>query len=143
MRRQAAAGQSGDRSPHSKINQNWTFTIHFAILASRLTIGRMNYRLLGRTGLKVSELCLGTMTFGQNFYAIAVVDQASANAMVAKAFEAGINFFDTADVYSYGESETTLGQALKESGVPRDRFIVATKVRSAMSEAARRPALAT
>lgn len=96
----------------------------------------MNYRLLGRTGLKVSELCLGTMTFGQNFYGIAVVDQANANAMVAKAFEAGINFFDTADVYSYGESETTLGQALKDSGVPRDRFIVATKVRSAMSEAA-------
>ena len=106
------------------------------ILASRLTITHMNYRLLGRTGLKVSELCVGTMTFGENFYGIAVVDQTSANAMVARALEAGINFFDTADVYSYGESETVLGQALKDSGVERDSVIVATKVRSAMREAA-------
>lgn len=96
----------------------------------------MNYNRLGRTGLKVSELCLGTMTFGQNFYGIAVVDQPSANAMVARALEAGINFFDTADVYSYGESETVLGHAVKDSGVDRDQIIVATKVRSAMSEAA-------
>ena len=96
----------------------------------------MNHRQLGRTGLKVSELCLGTMTFGENFYGIAVVDQASANAMVARALEAGINFFDTADVYSDGQSETVLGQSLKHCGVERDRVIVATKVRSAMSEAA-------
>ena len=66
----------------------------------------MKYRTLGRTGLKVSELCLGTMTFGENFFGIAVVDQPSANAMVARALAAGINFCDTADVYSYGESET-------------------------------------
>jgi len=96
----------------------------------------MNYRVLGRTGLKVSELCLGTMTFGQNFFGIAVVDQPSANAMVARALDAGINFFDTADVYSYGESEIVLGQALKDCAVERDRVIVATKVRSAMTEAA-------
>jgi aryl-alcohol dehydrogenase-like predicted oxidoreductase len=96
----------------------------------------MNYRLLGRTGLKVSELCLGTMTFGENFFGIAVVDQPSANAMVARALEAGINFFDTADVYSYGQSEDALGTALKESTVGRDKVIIATKVRSAMSEAA-------
>ncbi len=96
----------------------------------------MNYRLLGRTGLKVSELCLGTMTFGENFYGIAVVDQPGANTMVTRALEAGINFFDTADVYSYGESEVVLGQALKESGTPRDKTIIATKVRSAMTEAA-------
>ena len=96
----------------------------------------MNCRLLGRTGLKVSELCLGTMTFGENFYNIAVVDQANANAMVSRALEAGINFFDTADVYSYGASEEVLGQALKESGADRDRVIIATKVRSPMSEAA-------
>ena len=96
----------------------------------------MHYKPLGRTGLKVSELCLGTMTFGENFYGIAVVDQTNANAMVARALEAGINFFDTADVYSYGQSETVLGQALKDSGVERDSLIVATKVRSAMSEAA-------
>jgi aryl-alcohol dehydrogenase-like predicted oxidoreductase len=91
---------------------------------------------LGRTGLKVSELCLGTMTFGENFFNIAVVDQPSANQMVARSLSAGINFFDTADVYSYGESETVLGKALKDSGVARDKLIVATKCRSAMTEAA-------
>jgi aryl-alcohol dehydrogenase-like predicted oxidoreductase len=96
----------------------------------------MKYRTLGRTGLKVSELCLGTMTFGENFFGIAIVDQPSANAMVARALAAGINFCDTADVYSYGESETVLGQALKDSRVERDKVIIATKVRSAMSEAA-------
>jgi aryl-alcohol dehydrogenase-like predicted oxidoreductase len=96
----------------------------------------MNYRVLGHTGLKVSELCLGTMTFGENFYGIAVVDQPSANAMVKRAWEAGINFFDTADVYSYGQSEIVLGQALKDCGLDRDGVIIATKVRSAMTEAA-------
>jgi len=96
----------------------------------------MKYRVLGRTGLKVSELCLGTMTFGENFYGIAVVDQASANTMVSRALAAGINFFDTADVYSYGQSETVLGAALKSSAANRDQIILATKVRSAMSEAA-------
>src|SRR5712671_8135084 len=96
----------------------------------------MNYRSLGRTGLKVSELALGTMTFGENFFNIAVVDQAGANTMVARCLEAGINFFDTADVYSYGQSETILGQALKDCGTERDKVVVATKVRSSMSEAA-------
>jgi aryl-alcohol dehydrogenase-like predicted oxidoreductase len=96
----------------------------------------MNYKTLGSTGLRVSELCLGTMTFGENFFNIAVVDQANANEMVARALAAGINFFDTADVYSYGQSETVLGQSFKDSQVQRDRIIVATKVRSAMSEAA-------
>lgn len=96
----------------------------------------MNYRLLGRTGVKVSELCLGTMTFGENFFNIAVVDQLSADAMVARALDAGVNFFDTADVYSYGRSEEVLAQALKASGIARDKIIIATKVRSAMSEQA-------
>jgi len=96
----------------------------------------MRYRLLGRTGLKVSELCLGTMTFGEKFFNIGVVDQTGANAMVGRALDAGINFVDTADVYSYGESETITGKALKDSGVGRDKVIIATKVRGAMSEAA-------
>jgi aryl-alcohol dehydrogenase-like predicted oxidoreductase len=96
----------------------------------------MKYRLLGRTGLKVSELCLGTMTFGENFLNIAVVDQAGANTMVARCLDAGINLFDTADVYAYGQSETILGQALKDSAVALDKIIVATKVRASMSEAA-------
>jgi aryl-alcohol dehydrogenase-like predicted oxidoreductase len=96
----------------------------------------MKYRVLGRTGLKVSELCLGTMTFGENFYGIAVVDQAGANQMVARSLAAGINFFDTADVYSYGRSEEVLGQALKDCQTTRDSIVIATKVRSAMTEAA-------
>src|SRR6202165_525471 len=96
----------------------------------------MKYRLLGRTGVKVSELCLGTMTFGENYFNIAVVDQSSADAMVARALDAGVNFFDTADVYSYGRSEEVLGQALKASGAARDKMIIATKVRSAMSDPA-------
>jgi aryl-alcohol dehydrogenase-like predicted oxidoreductase len=96
----------------------------------------MNYRVLGRTGLKVSELCLGTMTFGENFFNIAVVDQAAANIMVARSLNAGINFFDTADVYAFGRSEEVLGEALKAAAVPRDKVIIATKVRSAMSDVA-------
>jgi aryl-alcohol dehydrogenase-like predicted oxidoreductase len=96
----------------------------------------MNYKLLGNTGLKVSELCLGTMTFGENFFNIAVVDQTGANQMVARSLESGVNFFDTADVYSYGESETVLGKALKDTGIERDKVIVATKVRGGMSEGA-------
>src|SRR6266542_7068194 len=96
----------------------------------------MKYRLLGRTGLKVSELCLGTMTFGDNFLNIAVVDQADASKMVTRSLDAGINFFDTADVYAYGQAETILGQALKDAGIARDKVIIATKVRGAMSEAA-------
>src|SRR5882724_5281352 len=96
----------------------------------------MKYRLLGRTGVKVSELCLGTMTFGDNFLNIAVVDQAGANRMVARSLDAGINFFDTADVYAYGQSETILGQALKDCGTERDKIVIATKVRGSMSEAA-------
>jgi len=94
----------------------------------------MKYRVLGRTGLKVSELALGTMTFGRKFYNIAIVGQADADRMVARAWEAGVNFFDTADVYSFGESERMLGQALKKSRIARESAVIATKVRGAMSE---------
>lgn len=96
----------------------------------------MRYRRLGNTGLKVSELCLGTMTFGEKFYNIAEVGEEGANRMVARALDAGINFFDTADVYSYGESEELTGRAIKAAQVRRDSVIIATKVRSAMSEGA-------
>lgn len=96
----------------------------------------MKYRRLGNTGLKVSELCLGTMTFGSNFYTIAEVGQSVADQMVGRSLEAGINFFDTADVYSYGESEEMLGRAVKNVGAARESVIIATKVRGAMSEAA-------
>jgi len=96
----------------------------------------MKYRILGKTGLKVSELCLGTMTFGDSFYNIGEVDQDLAYELVAKALESGVNFFDTADVYSYGKSEVLLGRALKNSKVMRDKVVIATKVRSPMSKAA-------
>ncbi|HET7100200.1 MAG TPA: aldo/keto reductase [Terriglobia bacterium] len=96
----------------------------------------MKFKRLGSTGLKVSEICLGAMTFGSRFFNIGVVDQQGANQMVNQAIEAGVNFFDTADVYSYGESEELLGKSLKQSGARRDAVIVATKVRSAMSDPA-------
>src|SRR5580658_6148212 len=92
----------------------------------------MRYRPLGRTGQFVSEICLGTMTFsgGAGFWrAIGAVDQQGATALVARALEAGVNFIDTADVYSEGQSEVMLGQALRDLKTPREDVIVATKVR--------------
>ena len=90
----------------------------------------MRYRNLGRSGLKVSELCLGTMTFdGGNgmWRAIGQLGQQEANRLVRAAFDAGINFFDTADVYSEGASERMLGQALTDLGLPRNEVVIATK----------------
>ena len=95
----------------------------------------MRYRPLGRTGQYVSEICLGTMTFngGAGFWrAIGTVDQAGSTALVGRALEAGVNFFDTADVYSEGQSEIQLGQALRDLGVKREDVIIATKVRGRM-----------
>jgi aryl-alcohol dehydrogenase-like predicted oxidoreductase len=95
----------------------------------------MRYRPLGRTGQYVSEICLGTMTFhgGAGYWrAIGTVDQAGSTALVGRALEAGVNFFDTANVYSEGQSEIQLGQALRDLGAKREDVIVATKVRSRM-----------
>jgi len=92
----------------------------------------MRYRPLGRTGQFVSEICLGAMTFagGSGIWrAIGTVDQKGATALVERAVAAGVNFFDTADVYSEGQSEMMLGQALRDLKVPREDVIVATKVR--------------
>ena len=92
----------------------------------------MRYRPLGRTGQFVSEICLGTMTFsgGAGFWrAVGTVDQQGANALVARSLEAGVNFIDTADVYSEGQAEVLLGQALRDLKVAREDVIVATKVR--------------
>src|SRR5260370_39579947 len=97
---------------------------------------RMDYRQLGKSGVRVSELCLGTMTFGSGFFNIAVVDQEGANRIVSRSLEGGINFFDPADVYSFGESEEITGRALKQSGVARESFVVATKVFAPMTKAA-------
>jgi aryl-alcohol dehydrogenase-like predicted oxidoreductase len=96
----------------------------------------MKYHRLGNTGLKVSEICLGTMTFGSSFYNIGEVDLELAKRIVKTSWEAGVNFFDTADVYSFGESEQILGQAIKDLGIDRRKAVIATKVRGAMSEGA-------
>ncbi len=81
----------------------------------------MNYRFMGRTGLKVSELCLGTQTFGWG------ADEPTAHALADRFVEAGGNFFDTSNIYNQGQSETMLGSWLKRRG-ERSRFVIATKV---------------
>ncbi|WMJ68358.1 aldo/keto reductase [Stenotrophomonas sp. 24(2023)] len=95
----------------------------------------MKYTQLGNTGLIVSQLCLGTMTFssGTGVYAhIGAVDQQGADAQVKASIEAGINFFDTADIYSGGESEQTLGRSFRNLGIARREYVLATKVAGRM-----------
>jgi len=91
----------------------------------------MKYNLLGNTGLKVSELCLGTMTFGGQgmWTAIGALPQDEANELVKQSVNAGINFIDTANVYSEGLSEMMTGQAIRDLGLKRDDLVIATKVR--------------
>ena len=91
----------------------------------------MEYKTLGNTGLLVSKLCLGTMTFGPgqgDYKLIGNLDQKGANELVKGALDAGVNFFDTADIYSDGESEKILGQSFKNLGVERKDVVIATKV---------------
>jgi len=91
----------------------------------------MKYATLGNTGLLVSKLCFGTMTFGDGrgmFKAIGAVGQAAADELVGTSIESGINFFDTADVYTEGESEKILGQSLKNLKIARQHVVIATKV---------------
>lgn len=95
----------------------------------------MNYRNLGRTGLKVSPLCMGTMQFGWS------VSEEDSYAVLSETYEAGINFFDTADIYSRwvegnpgGVSETILGKWIKKAGIPRENLVIATKVRGKMGD---------
>jgi aryl-alcohol dehydrogenase-like predicted oxidoreductase len=96
----------------------------------------MKYKLLGNTGLKVSELCLGTMTFGGRgtWTAIGTLQQEQVNQLVKTAVDAGINFIDTANVYSEGLSEKLTGQAIRDLGLNRHDLVIATKVRGAMGE---------
>ncbi|HXA36889.1 MAG TPA: aldo/keto reductase [Steroidobacteraceae bacterium] len=97
----------------------------------------MRYHLLGQTGLYVSELCLGTMTYGGDkgiWESIGNLQQDAVNEQVKFAVEAGINFIDTANVYSYGKSEMLLGQALKTLRLPREQLIIATKSTGSMDE---------
>ena len=92
----------------------------------------MKYNQLGRTGLFVSEICLGAMTFGGEdsgiWKAIGALGQGEVDAIVGKSIAGGVNFFDTADVYSYGQSERLLGQAFKNLGTARKDVVIATKV---------------
>jgi aryl-alcohol dehydrogenase-like predicted oxidoreductase len=93
----------------------------------------MKYATLGNTGLLVSKLCFGTMTFGDGrglFKGISAVGQAGADELVKTAIDGGINFFDTADNYTEGESEKILGQSLKNLSIARQNVVVATKVYS-------------
>ena len=99
----------------------------------------MHMKKLGSTGLFVSELCLGTMTFGGSgdiWSKIGDLGQADADRFVARSLDAGINFFDTADVYSNGLSEQITGQALKNAGVARHEFVLATKAYGGMGKGA-------
>jgi aryl-alcohol dehydrogenase (NADP+) len=88
----------------------------------------VDYINLGRTGIKVSRLCLGCMTYGSSQWRPWVLDEAASRPFFRTAWEAGINFFDTADMYSNGASEEVLGRALKELAIPREQVVIATKV---------------
>jgi aryl-alcohol dehydrogenase (NADP+) len=87
----------------------------------------MKFTNLGKTGLKVSRLCLGCMTYGSSQWRPWILDEDAARPFFKRAIEAGINFFDTADMYSLGASEEVTGRALRELG-NRDELVIATKV---------------
>ena len=92
----------------------------------------MQYVNLGKTGLKVSRLCLGMMTYGSKKWREWVLEENEAKPFVKRALDAGINFFDTADVYSIGESERITGNLLKD--INRETVVIATKVFNPMSD---------
>jgi len=95
----------------------------------------MKYNLLGNTGLKVSEICLGTMTFGGKGYwtAIGAIAQQPVDDLIKTAVDAGVNFIDTANIYSEGLSEEMTGKAIRNLGLNRDDLVIATKVRGRMN----------
>jgi aryl-alcohol dehydrogenase-like predicted oxidoreductase len=94
----------------------------------------MDYTNLGNTGLKVSRICLGAMTYGSKKWRDWVLDEAESRPFIQRALELGINFFDTADMYSVGASEEVLGRALNDFGAGRESLVVATKVFSPMGD---------
>ena len=94
----------------------------------------MQYTNLGKTGMKVSRLCLGMMSYGSKTWREWILTEEEAKPFVRRALDAGINFFDTADVYSLGESEKITGNLLKFFGVKRENVVVATKVNGQMSD---------
>ena len=94
----------------------------------------MEYVRLGSTGLKVSRICLGCMTYGSKKWREWVLEEEESRPFLRRALELGINFFDTADMYSRGVSEEILGRALRDFGPGRDRVVIATKVYQAMGD---------
>jgi aryl-alcohol dehydrogenase-like predicted oxidoreductase len=94
----------------------------------------MDYVNLGSTGLKVSRLCLGAMTYGSKQWRPWILEEEEARPFIRKALDFGINYFDTADMYSAGKSEEVLGRALKDFATGRDRIVIATKVYMQMSD---------
>jgi aryl-alcohol dehydrogenase-like predicted oxidoreductase len=88
----------------------------------------MQYVRLGRSDLEVSRICLGTMTYGSSQWRPWVLDEEASRPLIKQALETGINFFDTADMYSLGASEEVLGRALKDFGPGRENLVIATKV---------------
>jgi aryl-alcohol dehydrogenase (NADP+) len=94
----------------------------------------MDYVNLGKTGLKVSRLCLGMMTYGSKKWREWMLEEEEARPFVKRALDAGINFFDTADVYSLGASETVLGNTLRHLKTRREDVVIATKVFNPMSD---------
>ena len=105
------------------------------VRACRLSNSKnMDYVNLGTIGLKVSRICLGSMTYGSSKWREWVLDEEASRPLIKQALEAGINFFDTADMYSSGASEEVLGRALKDFGPGRDKIVIATKVFYPMGE---------
>lgn len=103
----------------------------------------MEYVNLGKTGLKVSRLCLGTMTYGSKNWRAWNLEEEESRPFIFRALELGINFFDTADMYSLGKSEEILGRALKDSGISREKIIIATKVYMPMGDSPNERGLST
>ena len=97
------------------------------------TIGNMEYFNFGSTGLKVSRLALGTMSYGSKTWRAWTLEEEESRPFFKRALDLGINFFDTADIYSFGRSEEILGRALTDLGVRRDRTVIATKAHLPMS----------
>src|SRR5215212_6934873 len=107
---------------------------HTLAMTDGIRGGTMQYVNLGKTGMKVSRLCLGMMSYGSKQWREWVLEEDEAKPFIQRAVEAGINFFDTADVYSLGESERVTGKILRDLGVKRENIILATKVNGQMSD---------
>src|SRR5436190_20888284 len=94
----------------------------------------MQFVNLGSAGVKVSRICLGTTTYGSKSWRPWVLEEEESPPFFRRALELGINFFDTADMYSVGVSEEILGRTLKQFGAARDKVVIATKVFNAMGD---------